>query len=59
MIGTLRTTCTPGVSMGTMTMEWRLCGSESARSSVTPSTMANLQFGWAALVMNHLRPLMT
>ena len=57
MTGRLRTTVTPGVSIGTSTMEWRRCA--SAAGSVTPMTMQILQRGSAALVMNHLRPLIT
>ena len=57
MIGRLRTTLTPAVSIGTSTMEWRRCG--SAAGSVTPMTMQILQRGSAASVMNHLRPLIT
>ena len=50
-----RTSRTPGASIGTMIMEWRRV--RSPWPSLTPITMSMLQWGWAAPVENHLRPL--
>ena len=57
MMSMSRTTSGSGVSRGTSTMLcWRW---DSAVGSVLPMTMKIRHLGWAALVMNHLRPLMT
>src|SRR3954466_14167185 len=54
MIGTLRTTFTPGVFIGTRIMLIRSC--DAAAASLTPSTIEILQRGSAAPEMNHFRP---
>ena len=59
MIGMLRTMRSPGVSIGTMTIEWRRCFGVENPSSEIPITISILQFGCAAPVVNHLRPLIT
>ena len=57
--GRLRCTVTPGVAMGTSTMEWRWWGSPAQVESSMPISSISLQFGCAAPVMNHLRPCTT
>ena len=53
----MRSTCTPGVSIGTRTIDCWWC--TSASGSVLPMTMRTLQRGSLAPVVHHLRPLMT
>ena len=55
--GTMRTIFTPGVSIGTITIEWRWW--RSACGSVTPMKMRNLQRGSPAPLVHHFWPLMT
>mmetsp|Transcript_2769 Transcript_2769/g.9347 ORF Transcript_2769/g.9347 Transcript_2769/m.9347 type:complete len:207 (-) Transcript_2769:1312-1932(-) len=56
-----RTTVSPGVPMGTSTMEWRACRGWPSVSSSTarPMKMQILQSGLPAPVIHHLRPLST
>ena len=53
----LRTTLTPGVSIGTSTIDCCLWG--AADGSVLPITIRIRQWGCIAPEMNHLRPLIT
>ena len=53
----LRTTVTPGASIGTSTIDcWRW---GAASKSVLPITISSEQWGCSAPEMNHLRPLIT
>ncbi len=53
----IRSTLTPGVSIGTRTIECRWC--RSASGSLSPMNTRILQSGWPTPVDHHLRPLMT
>mmetsp|Transcript_55179 Transcript_55179/g.175543 ORF Transcript_55179/g.175543 Transcript_55179/m.175543 type:complete len:237 (-) Transcript_55179:408-1118(-) len=52
--GSARTTCTPGASMGTRTIDCCMCA--GAEGAVFPMKMATLQRGSIAPLVHHLRP---